>query len=76
MNWILRVDNLSKVYRLGSGATQHGTLYEQLSKKVRNLFPRKNANLASGEENLQTSSTKAVVSDAQTEGLPPGFFGL
>ncbi|AGN13654.1 TPA: ABC transporter ATP-binding protein [Legionella pneumophila] len=74
MNWILRVDNLSKVYRLGSGVTQHGTLYEQLSKKMRNLFPRKNANLASREENLQTSSTKAVVSDAQTEGLPPGFF--
>ncbi|MGM9319115.1 ABC transporter ATP-binding protein [Legionella pneumophila] len=74
MNWILRVDNLSKVYRLGSGVTQHGTLYEQLSKKVRNLFPRKNVNLANGEENIQASSTKAVVSDAQTEGLPPGFF--
>lgn len=33
MNWILRVDDLSKVYRLGAGATQQGTLYEQLSKR-------------------------------------------
>lgn len=74
MNWILRVDNLSKVYKLGVGATQHGTLYEQLSKKIKNLLPGKKLNLEDNEEHLQKSSAKVVVSDAQTEGLPQGFF--
>lgn len=75
MNWILRVDNLSKVYRLGAGATQHGTIYEQISKKVKRLLPRKNNKASLDDENTQKSSAKMVVSDSQTEGLPPGFFG-
>ncbi|MDI9845043.1 polysaccharide ABC transporter ATP-binding protein [Legionella pneumophila] len=74
MNWILRVDNLSKVYRLGAGATQHGTIYEQISKKVKRLLPRKNNKASVEDENTQKSSAKVVVSDEQTEGLPPGFF--
>ncbi|HEN5493763.1 TPA: ABC transporter ATP-binding protein, partial [Legionella pneumophila] len=74
MNWILRVDNLSKVYRLGAGATQHGTIYEQISKKVKRLLPRKNNKASLDDENTQKSSAKVVVSDSQTEGLPPGFF--
>ncbi len=74
MNWILRVDNLSKVYRLGAGATQHGTIYEQISKKMKRLLPRKNNKVSVEDENTQKSSAKVVVSDEQTEGLPPGFF--
>lgn len=74
MNWILRVDDLSKVYRLGAGATQQGTLYEQLSKKVKKLLPGKKLSSEDNEENFQKSSGRVVVSDAQTEGLPQGFF--
>ncbi|HIG0328899.1 TPA: polysaccharide ABC transporter ATP-binding protein [Legionella pneumophila] len=74
MNWILRVDDLSKVYRLGAGATQQGTLYEQLSKKVKKLLPGKKLSSEDSEESFQKSSGRVVVSDAQTEGLPQGFF--
>ncbi|ASQ46407.1 ABC transporter ATP-binding protein [Legionella clemsonensis] len=73
MNWILKVDNLSKVYRLGAGATQHGTIYEQLSKKVKTII-RKTKGQSPLNEEVSNKSEKAVVSDAQTEGLPPGFF--
>ena len=74
MNWILRVDNLSKVYRLGAGATEHGTLYEQLSRKVKNKFFGKNKCSVDNLDDLQNASAKVVVSNEQTEGLPQGFF--
>lgn len=44
MSWILRVDNLSKVYRLGAGASQHGTIYEQVSKKIKKALAGKKVN--------------------------------
>lgn len=74
MNWILKVDQLSKVYRLGAGATQHGTLYEQISKRVKTIFSNKKANAELEEEDLLKKSEKVVVSEAQTDGLPPGYF--
>lgn len=73
MNWILRVDNLSKVYRLGAGATEHGTLYEQISRKVKKTLGRKKAP-KDDIDDLQKTSAKVVVSTEQTEGLPPGYF--
>lgn len=72
MNWIVKVENLSKIYRLGAGATQHGTLYEQISKRVKNYLPNRRALLK--EDSLDKSAEKVVVSDSQTEGLPPGYF--
>jgi lipopolysaccharide transport system ATP-binding protein len=72
MNWIVKVDNLSKVYRLGAGATQHGTLYEQIAKKIKNILP--------GQRNKQddlneaASSEKDIISAVQMKDLPPGFF--
>lgn len=74
MNWILRVDNLSKVYRLGAGASEHGTIYEQLSKKIKKALIGTKSTPIVDEENVQPASAKAVISDAQTEGLPPGYF--
>ncbi|HAU1322064.1 TPA: ABC transporter ATP-binding protein, partial [Legionella pneumophila] len=74
MNWILRVDNLSKVYRLGAGASEHGTIYEQISKKIKKALIREKNTSSIDEENTKQSSAKAVISDAQTEGLPPGYF--
>ncbi|MCW8466700.1 ABC transporter ATP-binding protein [Legionella pneumophila] len=74
MNWILRVDNLSKVYRLGAGASEHGTIYEQISKKIKKALIGEKNTSSVDEENTKQSSAKAVISDAQTEGLPPGYF--
>ncbi|RUR20250.1 ATP-binding cassette domain-containing protein [Legionella sp. km535] len=74
MNWILRVDNLGKVYRLGAGASEHGTLYEQLSRKVKKKLFGTAKSPVSDIEELQNTSSKVVVSNEQTEGLPPGFF--
>lgn len=74
MNWILKVENLSKVYRLGAGATEHGTLYEQISRKVKKTLSRKNKAPTDNLDDLQKASAKVVVSAEQTEGLPPGFF--
>ncbi|KTD47599.1 polysaccharide ABC transporter ATP-binding protein [Legionella quateirensis] len=74
MNWILRVDNLSKVYRLGAGATEHGTLYEQLSRKVKKKLFGKNKSPVDDIDDLQKASAKVVVSNEQTEGLPHGYF--
>lgn len=71
MSWILKVDNLSKLYRIGAGATLNGTIYEQLSKKVKTIFKKKGQLL---EEKVVNTSEKVVVSAAQTEGLPPGYF--
>ncbi|WED41891.1 polysaccharide ABC transporter ATP-binding protein [Legionella cardiaca] len=73
MNWILKVENLSKVYRLGAGATHHGTIYEQLSKKVKTVFGKRKDNVQV-EEDITKKSEKVVVSEAQTEGLSPGYF--
>jgi lipopolysaccharide transport system ATP-binding protein len=74
MNWILKVENLSKVYRLGAGATEHGTLYEQISRKVKKTLSRKSKTPTDNIDDLQKASAKVVVSAEQTEGLPPGFF--
>ncbi|CAM3027152.1 polysaccharide ABC transporter ATP-binding protein [Legionella worsleiensis] len=74
MNWILRVDNLSKVYRLGAGATEHGTLYEQLSRKIKKKLLGKSTSIQDSIEDLQKTSSRVVVSNEQTEGLPPGYF--
>ncbi|HAT1809777.1 TPA: ABC transporter ATP-binding protein [Legionella pneumophila] len=74
MSWILRVDNLSKIYRLGAGASQHGTIYEQVSKKIKKALAGKKAKSSIDEEAEQQSSTKAVISDEQKIGLPPGHF--
>lgn len=65
MSWILRVDNLSKIYRLGAGASQHGTIYEQVSKKIKKALAGKKAKSSIDEEAEQQSSTKAVISDEQ-----------
>lgn len=70
MNWILRIDNLGKVYRMGAGPTQQGTLYEQFSRKVKKIVTKKVENI----QELDSSSSKTVVSSEQTEGLKPGYF--
>lgn len=71
MSWIIKVEHLSKIYRLGASASQRGTLYEQFSKKIKNYIPGKKAEL---ETESTEDSAKMVVSNAQTEGLPAGYF--
>lgn len=72
MSWIIKVDNLSKVYRIGAGVSQNGTLYEQVSKRLKSYFPGKI--VQTNREPVEQTSEHRVLSDAQSEGLPPGFF--
>lgn len=72
MNWIVKVDNLSKVYRTGSGATLKGTLYEQFAKKLKAYLPAKNDE--SIIEEIVHENEKKVISDIQMQDLPPGYF--
>jgi len=72
MSWILRVDNLSKVYRIGAGASHHGTLYEQCAKKIKKFIPGNK--LAKHDGLIEEENEGVVVSGAQSEGLQDGYF--
>lgn len=70
MNWIIKVDNLSKVYRIGTGAMQEGTLFEQVVKR----FKQKMGQPVIVEPAIEQPDEKSVVSQGQSEGLSPGHF--
>src|SRR5215213_733618 len=67
MNWILKVDNVSKIYKLGSTINSDGTFLGQTAKRIKRFFSK-------NEEESDLSSKNIVVSDNQTQGLPPGHF--
>ncbi|MDI9817749.1 MULTISPECIES: ABC transporter ATP-binding protein [unclassified Legionella] len=71
MNWIIKADNLCKLYRLGTRATYGGTLYEKMIKQARSFLKLKKE---IGIEEDTTNSAHHVVSREQTLDLPPGYF--
>lgn len=70
MNWIIKAEGLGKVYRLGAKATTNGTLYEKIMRQTRSVFGAKQAR----PESVIVSSPNDVVSQQQTQDLPPGYF--
>lgn len=70
MNWILKINNLSKIYRIGAGVSQKGTLYEQISKKIKKRFLPTQTN----DQIALLSTGRQVISKDQSDGLPEGYF--
>ncbi len=70
MTWILKIDNLSKVYKTGSKVTANGTLYEYVKKRALNLV----GVTPKDQSLLEPENASSVITHKQTEGLPDGMF--
>lgn len=71
MSWILKIDNLSKIYKTGNKVTLNGTLYEHIKRRTIKLLGK---HLPDNGIIEQDSSANSVITSKQTEGLPDGFF--
>lgn len=72
MNWIIKADNLCKLYRLGTRTAYNGTLYEKMLRQAKSFLGlKKEAEFA--EENINDVGNH-IVSKEQTIDLPPGYF--
>lgn len=76
MNWILRVDNLSKVYRLGAGASEHGTIYEQISKKIKKALIGEKIHQVLMKKIQNSPLPKRLFRMHKQKGYLPDIFGL
>lgn len=74
MSWIIKVDRLYKQYQMGTRVNQTDTLYEKMVRQAKRLTTSKTQLEALEKDKVIVKTENDIVSPAQTEGLPPGYF--
>lgn len=73
MSWIIRVEQLSKLYRIGSRITNSDTLYERMVKRGKKLLGRVASDDLLSEQALSRSA-EHMISHGQGDEAPKGHF--
>lgn len=74
MSWAIKVENISKQYRIGSPPSKTETLCTNLINKIKKLWLNSSVNQEEMSDAVLACSEQHIISSAQVENIPDGYF--